>query len=101
MCGNVEDSENEESKQDVNGPSDCIQPVYDDGEAESEVVSTDTYLMVKVMQSMHSVYKLCVSHILGLTPYGDGQNLYSDPNNKKLSLKDLVMGALWSNWYPK
>ena len=39
--GNVEGSENEESQQDVIGPSDCIQAVSDDGEMEAEHVSTD------------------------------------------------------------
>ena len=38
---NVEDSENEESQQDVNGPSDCIQAISDDFEAEDKFVSSD------------------------------------------------------------
>ena len=38
---NVEDSENEESQQDIDGPSDCIQAVSEDIVAEIKVVSTD------------------------------------------------------------
>ena len=41
LGGNMEDSGNEESQQDVERPSDCIQAVFDDGEAETEVMSTD------------------------------------------------------------
>ena len=37
----MEDSENEESQQDVDGPSDFIQAVSDDVEAETEVVFPD------------------------------------------------------------
>ena len=41
LCGNVEDSENEESWQDINGPSYCTQAVSDDVDAETKVVLTN------------------------------------------------------------
>ena len=37
----MQDSENEESLQDFDGPSDFIQTVSDDGKVETEVVSTN------------------------------------------------------------
>ena len=38
---NVEDSENEKSLQNLNGPSNCIQAVPDDVETETKIVSKD------------------------------------------------------------
>ena len=41
LCGNMEGSVNKESWQDVDGSSDCIQAVSDDGGPETEVALTD------------------------------------------------------------
>ena len=71
---NVEDSENEESQQNVDGPSDWIQAVSDDVEAEAiKLCQQILNPRAKVMLSMYSVYKLYISHVIGLTPCGDGQ----------------------------
>ena len=43
----VEDSENEESQQGVNGPPDCILAVSDDSVQETDIVSTDPKSMGK------------------------------------------------------
>ena len=59
---NVEDSENEESWQNVNGLSDCIQAVSDDVEAKTQVVSTDPKPKGKgdaiCVQCLQTVYEL-------------------------------------------
>ena len=58
---NVEDSENEESQQDVDGPPDCIQAVSDDVKAETKVVLTDPETKGKgdevCIQSVQPVYE--------------------------------------------
>ena len=60
--GNVEDSENEESRQDVIWPSDYIQTVSDDGELEIAVVLTDPEHVGEgdaiLLQYMQTVYEL-------------------------------------------
>ena len=58
--GNMGDSESRESQQDIDGPSDCIQAVPDDGEADTEFVLPDPEPEGKVMQSVYNVYKLCM-----------------------------------------
>ena len=56
--GNVQGSENDESQQDVDGLSDCIQSVSDDGEAETEEVSTDPECENEDDAIMYSVHNL-------------------------------------------
>ena len=98
---NVEDSEKEESQEIVEGPSDCIQAVSYDAEAETEVMSKDSEPDIEGdtinVQSVHTVYEpnYCINTIWGWVKSIFGTN------NIKLLPRDSVVGILWSNLYPR
>ena len=71
--GNIEeDSENEGSQQGVDGPTDCILAVSDNGVPGTEVASTDPQPIGEGDAICVQCYKLGISHIIGLKPYRDG-----------------------------
>ena len=72
--GNIEgDSENERSQQDVSGPQDCILAVSDDGFQSLKLCQQILNPMVRMMQSLYCVHKLCKNWIIGLKNMGMGK----------------------------
>ena len=78
----MEDSENEESHQNVDWLSDCIQAVCDDIKAKTKVVSTHPEPEGK-SDAIHVHSENCISQIIGLTPDEDEQNLHFGSSNMK------------------